>query len=244
MRKNCANWSVSSRSRVETQAPAVPATLSKIVAQEPGLKCGLIHPPSTAVHRKPRAAHPRRSRTMAASGERRSACWKAWWGQPLASSNLASSAAMTCDDAKPLAAAHGCWGLLVSVCLIRSFRPRPLRPAARREDRRSRPGRSARTAGRSSGGRAPRRSGGPSPAKDPACHGRDPASVGKPGVRICVCAQRELVPPAGARQGRGDWRHLRVVCALAAEMPGPLRGLACSQVRRPVASGLAAGAPG
>src|SRR5438876_4834916 len=26
-------------------------------------------------------------------------CWKACWGQPLASSNLASSATLTCDDA-------------------------------------------------------------------------------------------------------------------------------------------------
>ena len=56
-------------------------------------------PPSGTVHRRPRAAYQRRSRTVAAVVNIGQHCWKACWGQPLASSNLASSATLTCGDA-------------------------------------------------------------------------------------------------------------------------------------------------
>jgi hypothetical protein len=54
-------------------------------------------------------------------------CWKACWGQPLASSNLASSARLTCGDAKTVDLAHLSIGLLVSVfvsfiCVYRTKR--------------------------------------------------------------------------------------------------------------------------
>jgi len=59
-------------------------------------------PPFGAVHRRLRTAHPGRSRMRAAIGHAGQHCWKACWGQPLASSNLASSATLTCDNAKLL----------------------------------------------------------------------------------------------------------------------------------------------
>ncbi len=56
-------------------------------------------PPSAAVHRRPpeliSTAHGR-SRTLVNAGQH---CWKACWGQPLRSSNLLSSATLTCGNA-------------------------------------------------------------------------------------------------------------------------------------------------
>jgi hypothetical protein len=65
----------------------------------PGLKCGLIHPhpaPFTDRHPGRIRAGRGRWRSPVNAGQH---CWKACWGQPLASSNLASSAHLTCGDA-------------------------------------------------------------------------------------------------------------------------------------------------
>jgi hypothetical protein len=65
----------------------------------PGLSFGLIHPcpePFTDVHPDRVCAVRERWRPPVNVGQH---CWKACWGQPLASSNLASSATLTCDYA-------------------------------------------------------------------------------------------------------------------------------------------------
>ena len=65
----------------------------------PGLSFGLIHPrpgPFTGGHPDRVRAGRGRWRTPVNADQH---CWKACWGQPLASSNLASSARLTCDDA-------------------------------------------------------------------------------------------------------------------------------------------------
>ncbi len=63
--------------------------------------------PSELVHRRPtaafRAAHGR-WRPLGNAGQH---CWKACWGQPLASSNLASSAALNCKDTRGWASLNG-----------------------------------------------------------------------------------------------------------------------------------------
>jgi hypothetical protein len=63
--------------------------------------------------------------------------WKACWGQPLASSNLLSSGALTCGDAKEFVATQRRSGLLASVWSQSQFRALPDRCEARREARRS-----------------------------------------------------------------------------------------------------------
>jgi hypothetical protein len=67
--------------------------------RQPSLISSLIHPrpaPFTdGRHESVRAGHGR-WRPPVNAGQH---CWKACWGQPLASSNLASSATLTCDDA-------------------------------------------------------------------------------------------------------------------------------------------------
>jgi hypothetical protein len=55
-------------------------------------------PPSAAVHQRPPRPSSGRSRTVADAGQH---CWKACWLQALASSNLASSATLTCRSAGP-----------------------------------------------------------------------------------------------------------------------------------------------
>jgi len=73
-------------------------------------------------------------------------CWKACWGQPLASSNPASSATLSCGDAKPLSfglAAHRSLGhSFVSVVARKPARKRPGAPdpAALAQDPRDRKG--------------------------------------------------------------------------------------------------------
>jgi len=65
----------------------------------PGLSCGLIHQrPRPFADDHPARVHARRERwrTSVNAGQH---CWKACWVQALASSNLASSAALTCDEA-------------------------------------------------------------------------------------------------------------------------------------------------
>src|SRR5262249_15875703 len=67
-----------------------------------GLSFGLIHPrtgPFTGGHSDRVRAARGRWRTPVNAMQH---CWKACWGQPLASSNLASSAMLTCDDAHSL----------------------------------------------------------------------------------------------------------------------------------------------
>jgi len=64
-----------------------------------GLSFGLIHPrtgPFTGGHPDRVRAARGRWRTPVNAMQH---CWKACWGQPLASSNLASSAMLTCEDA-------------------------------------------------------------------------------------------------------------------------------------------------
>jgi len=74
-----------------------------------------------------------RWRTMA-NGDQQ--CWKACWGQPLASSNPASSATLSCGDAKPLSfglAAHRSLGhSFVSVVARKPARNGPAHPIRRR----------------------------------------------------------------------------------------------------------------
>jgi len=65
----------------------------------PGLSFGLIHPrtgPFTGGHPDRVRAARGRWRTPVNAMQQ---CWKACWGQPLRSSNLLSSATLTCDDA-------------------------------------------------------------------------------------------------------------------------------------------------
>src|SRR6188472_1011736 len=65
----------------------------------PGLSFGLIHPrppPFTDVHSDRVRAVGGRWWTPVNAGQH---CWKACWGQPLRSSNLLSSATLTCDNA-------------------------------------------------------------------------------------------------------------------------------------------------
>jgi hypothetical protein len=65
----------------------------------PGLSCGLIHScPRSFTDGHPARVHARRERwrTSVNAGQH---CWEACWVQALASSNLASSATLICDDA-------------------------------------------------------------------------------------------------------------------------------------------------
>ena len=66
---------------------------------EPGLSFGLIHPrsePFTGGHPDRVRVVRGRWRTLVNAVQH---CWKACWGQPLRSSNLLSSATLTCGDA-------------------------------------------------------------------------------------------------------------------------------------------------
>ena len=80
--------------------PAVrPPHLGSRPRPGPGLSSGLIHPrppPFTDVHSDRVRAVGVRWRTLVNAMQH---CWKACWGQPLRSSNLLSSAILTCDDA-------------------------------------------------------------------------------------------------------------------------------------------------
>src|SRR5215470_11802 len=80
------------------RSPTRPPHLGSRPGPEPGLSFGLIHPhpgPFTDVHADRVRAARGRWRTPVNAMQH---CWKACWGQPLRSSNLLSSATLTCDD--------------------------------------------------------------------------------------------------------------------------------------------------